>query len=147
MNGNTAEDFTLKDQEGNEFNLYKNLDKKVLLVFFPKDDSTVCTKQLLNYSRFINEFEKLGVKVIGVNTGDCSSHKHFCKSKGIEIKLLCDETKTISKRFSALNLFGINKRKVVLIGTDRKIIIEKSTLPINYLNAERLLEFIKAGVK
>ena len=46
MLNETAPNFRLKDQNGNEFELYNNLDQKVLLVFYPKDNSPVCTKQL-----------------------------------------------------------------------------------------------------
>ncbi len=143
MIGDIAEDFTLKDQDDNEFNLYRNLDKKILLVFYPKDDSPVCTKQLTNYNSFKSEFEKLGIIMIGINTGSCKSHKNFCTAVGEGIRLLCDETKNISKKFSALNLFGMNKRKLVLIGTDRKVIFEKSVFPIMYIDAEKIFEMIK----
>lgn len=142
-NGSFAEDFTLIDQEGNEFNLFKNLDKKVLLVFYPKDDSPVCTKQLINYNRYIEDFNKLNIKVIGINSGSCNEHKQFCKVIGENIRLLCDDTKSISKKFGALNIFGINKRKLILVGTDKKIIFEKSTLPVKYFKAEQVLKLIK----
>ena len=51
MVGAIVENFSLKDQEGNTFNLYENLDESILLVFYPKDDSPVCTKQLTNYQK------------------------------------------------------------------------------------------------
>ena len=142
MIGNIAEDFTLKDQDGKEFNLYRNLDKKILLVFYPKDDSPVCTRQLVNYNIFKSEFEKLGIIVVGINTGSCTSHKDFCAAIGKGIRLLCDETKYVSKKYSALNFLGINKRKLVLIGADRKIIFEKSIFPVIYIDAEKIFEMI-----
>ena len=145
MIGDVVDDFTLKDQDGKEFNLFRNLDKKVLLVFYPKDDSPVCTRQLLNYNRFESEFEKLNISVIGINTGSCKSHQNFCNSIGDSIRLLCDETKSVSKMFSAINIFGINKRKLILIGTDKRIIFEKSTFPTQYIDAEKIIRMIREG--
>ncbi len=142
MVGDVVDNFTLKDQDGRDFNLYDNLDKNLLLVFYPKDDSPVCTRQLRNYNRFIGEFEKLHVKVVGINSGSCKSHKKFCNTVGDKIKLLCDETKSVSRKFSALNFLGMNKRKLVLIGSDKRIIFEKNVIAIRYIDAERIFKMI-----
>ena len=48
-----AENFKLRDQNGLEFQLYDNLDKRNLLVFYPNDDTPVCTRQLLNYNNYL----------------------------------------------------------------------------------------------
>ena len=53
-----APDFTLLDQYGNEFKLSDNLNKKILLVFYPKDGSPVCTKQLCDYNENLENFLK-----------------------------------------------------------------------------------------
>ena len=53
--------------------------------------------------------------------------------------MLCDETKEISRRFNALNLFGVNKRKLILIGIDKKILFEKSSVPVLYFNTDRII--------
>ena len=58
MVGNIVENFILKDQNGNDFNLYENLYRIILLVFYPKDNSPVCTRQLTNYNLNKAEFEK-----------------------------------------------------------------------------------------
>jgi peroxiredoxin Q/BCP len=50
MVGDIARDFTLNDQSGLAFNLYSNLSRKLLLVFYPKDNTPVCSKQLTDYS-------------------------------------------------------------------------------------------------
>ena len=78
MVGEVAKNFSLKDQDGNTFNLYKNLDESILLVFYPKDDSPVCTKQLSNYQIEHQLLKKSGIKVVGINTNSEKSHKSFC---------------------------------------------------------------------
>lgn len=143
MIGETVENFILKDQMGNDFNLYENLDKKVLLVFYPKDNSPVCSRQLSNYSNNKKTFEDYDIKVAGINIESGQSHISFCNSLGIDMPMLSDETKDISKKFNALSLLGMNKRKLVLIGRDKKILFEKSSIPVFYFSTDKIIEMLK----
>ncbi len=138
-----AGNFTLKDQFGNEFELYKNLDKKILLVFYPKDESPVCSRQLNNYQVNVGLFEKEGILPVGINIESVDSHKSFCNFKSIEFPLLSDEDKTVSRQFNALNFLAINKRKLVLINTSAEIVYEKTTPSFFYTTAEKILEDIR----
>ena len=139
MVGDIAKNFSLKDQNGNEFELYKNLDKKILLVFYPRDDSPVCTMQLTNYEQYLTEFEKNNIKVVGINTAASDSHFSFCNKLRLNFPVLSDISKQISNNYKALNLLGINKRKLVLIDTNRRIIFEKAILPFYYLKAGQII--------
>lgn len=143
MVGEIAENFTLKDQYGNIFNLYENLDENNLLVFYPKDDSPVCSMQLSNYQKEHQLLKKSGIKVIGINTNSEESHKSFCNKLSLQFPLLSDKTKNVSKLFNALNIFGINKRKLVLINRNKKIEFEKTVLPNRYLPASIIIKLVK----
>ncbi len=138
-----VENFKLMDQSNNEFDLYKNLDTDVLLVFYPKDNTTVCTKQLVNYSVNQEELKRYGVKIIGVNIDPVDSHNLFCKNNDISFPVLSDPAKIVSTQFEALNIMGLNKRKLVLIGKDKKIKFIKSTLPIFFLDANQILNELR----
>ena len=138
--GEIVEDFTLKDQHGNDFHLYDNLDRMVLLVFYPKDNSPVCTRQLKNYNLNLAEFEKSGIQVIGINPESYKSHLSFCNSFGTGIKILSDGKKEIVKRFDALNIFGITKRKLILIGKGKRILFEKTTPSFMYYNTGKVIK-------
>ena len=83
MIGEEVENFRLKDQYGNLFDLYDNLDTNVLLVFYPKDNSRICSKQLQNYQIREDLFLKKGIKVIGINIESIKSHKIFCDNKDL----------------------------------------------------------------
>ena len=144
MEGEIAPNFNLKDQNGNEFELYKNLDKKILLVFYPKDNSPVCTKQLANYNKNFSEFNKLAIKIVGINTDDREAHSSFCDSLKLRFQLLSDVDKNVSKLYNAINVFGINKRKLILIDTDKKIIFERTTMSFYFMNSSRILKKVKA---
>lgn len=144
MEGETAPNFTLKDQDGNEFELYNNLDTKILLVFYPKDNSPVCTKQLTNYNKNISDFIKLDIKIVGINIDNTEAHSSFCDNLMLRFPLLSDADKNVSKLYNAINIFGINKRKLILIDTDKKIIFERTTLSFYFMNSRRILRKVKA---
>lgn len=141
--GETAENFSLIDQHGNNFILYENLDKMVLLVFYPHDNSPVCTRQLKNYNLNKAKFEKYGIRIIGVNPGSYSSHLSFCSSFGANIRILSDDKKDIAKRYYAINFLGITKRKIVLIGKDKKVLFQKTTPSFVYLKTSSILSSLK----
>ncbi len=143
MVGEVAKNFSLNDQDGKTFNLYENLDESVLLVFYPKDDSPVCTKQLSNYQEELQLLKNSGIKVVGINTNSEKSHKSFCNKLSLGFPLLADKSKIVSRQFNALNIFGINKRKLVLINRNRTIEFEKSVLPNRYISASQILKLSK----
>ena len=82
-------------------------------------------------------------KVIGINIAGVSEHKSYCEQKGFKFPLLSDLDKTVSSRFDALNLLGQNKRKLVLIGTDKKVLYEKTVLSFLYMNSDQILKSLK----
>jgi len=142
MEGDIAEDFILKDQFGKEFVLYENLQTKILLVFYPKDDTFICSRQLKDYSNNIEIFNKSNIKVVAINPGSTDSHANFCSKLNLKINLLSDINKTVCIKFNAVNAFGAIKRKLVLIGTDKNILFEKSFFSLLYFNTERVLKEI-----
>ena len=141
--GDFVSNFILKNENGNEFDLYKNLDKKVLLAFYPKDDSQVCSTQLSNYNQSLDDFIKHGVRVVGISTDSVESHSNFCSKLKLNFPLLADADKTVSKQFNALNFLGMSKRLLVLIGTDKKVLWTDSTLSFTYIKTEEILEKVK----
>jgi peroxiredoxin len=138
--GDVAQNFILKDENRNDFELYKNLDKKILLAFYPKDDTLVCSTQLSDYNRNIDEFIKNDIRVVGISTNSVKSHSNFCNKLKLSFPLLADTTKTVSKQFNAINLFGIRKRLLVLIGTDKTILWTDSTLTVTYIKTGEILK-------
>ena len=143
--GDIVSNFVLKDENGNNFDLYKNLDKKVLLAFYPKDDTLVCSTQLSDYNKNLNDFIKNGVRVVGISTDSIESHSNFCNKLKLNFPLLADVDKTVSKQFDAVNFLGMNKRLLVLIGTDKKILWIDSTMLFTYIKTEKILEKVNSA--
>jgi peroxiredoxin len=142
--GERVPNFILKDESGNEFELYKNLDKNILLAFYPKDNTPVCSAQLTDYNNNLNDFVQNGIRVIGISTDSVESHSAFCKKLKLNFPLLADVKKEVSKQFNATNFLGMNKRLLILIGTDKKVIWTDSTLSVTYVNAGEIIK--KAGL-
>lgn len=142
--GDLAPNFVLKNEKEEDFELYKNLDKLLLLAFYPKDDTLVCSTQLAEYNDNLNEFIKNGINVVGISTDSVKSHSNFCNKLNLNFPLLADEEKKVSKQFNVINFLGINKRILILIGTDKRILWTDSTFPATYVKASEILEKVKA---
>jgi len=141
--GEIAEDFTLVDQSGNYFNLYQSLEKKILLIFYPKDDSPVCTIQLSDYQANKNEFLKLGIILVGINNDSEGSHLKFANKCSLDFPVLSDRDKKVCRKFRAVNLFGRIKRKLVLIGESKKILFEDEVFSFRYRTSGKLKALLK----
>jgi peroxiredoxin Q/BCP len=137
--GMEVENFQLIDQFNNKFDLYENLDQDILLVFYPKDNTPVCTKQLVDYSLNQEELKKFGIKIVGINIDPVESHRSFCAKNKIDYPVLSDPEKKVSKYFDAINPINQNKRKLVLIGKDKKVKFERSSLPMFFVDTRQLL--------
>jgi thioredoxin-dependent peroxiredoxin len=141
--GDIAPNFILKDETGKDFELYKNLDSQVLLVFYPKDDTPVCSTQLAEYNDNLDELIQNGIKVVGINADTIQSHLEFCTKLNIKFPLLADQDKKVSQQYDAINFLGMNKRLLVIIGTDSKVLWTASTFPITFIKSKEIVEKVK----
>ncbi len=135
-----AENFILKDQRGEDFELYNNLDHYILLVFYPKDNSRVCSAQLDNYQKNIKMFEQAGIRPVGINIESASSHKSFCGNMNIQFTMLSDPGKKVSRSYNALNFLAINRRKLVLISPTGEVVYERNIPSFRYDSTHKILD-------
>src|SRR3989344_3777647 len=99
--GYKAPGFTLPDQNGKEHTLSDYRGLKVLLYFYPKDDTPGCTKEACTIRDSFKDFEKLGIVVLGVSTDSVKSHKKFAGKYKLPFILLADEGKVVVKKYGA----------------------------------------------
>ncbi|TLU83298.1 MAG: peroxiredoxin [Chlorobium sp.] len=138
--GSKAPDFTLPDSEGKMVSLSEYAGKRVLLVFYPGDDTPVCTSQLCSYRDNYNEFTKRDISILGISLNTVESHKQFGEKNALPFTLLSDSGKTVSKLYDALDFLGMSKRAYVFIdetGTVR--LAFNDLLPIFYQETRDLL--------
>ena len=90
-----APNFKLLDQDGNKKSLSDYSGQWILLYFYPKDMTPGCTTEAQCFRDRINDFQKLGVQVIGVSCDSVASHKKFATKHSLNFPLLADTEKTV----------------------------------------------------
>lgn len=148
--GETAPDFSLKDQDGNDFQLADHIGKQNIVIFFyPKDESPVCTKEACAFRDAYAKYKDANALVIGINNGTIESHKAFQTKEHLPFPLLSDTDNQV------LNMFGVKEqafgemkvsgRETFVIGKDGKIVYsfrdfmkgdEHSKQVLTYLNSK-----------
>lgn len=89
--GQAAPDFDLPDADLRKFSLSDQRGKHhVVLYFYPKDDTSGCTLEALEFTQLADDFERAGCVVLGVSRDDCSSHAAFRDKHGLAVQLLAD---------------------------------------------------------
>ena len=89
--GTKAPAFSLADQNGTIHTLEEYKGKKVILYFYPKDNTAGCTKQACSYSANLPHFQEKGVEVIGISKDSVASHRRFEERQNLTITILSDE--------------------------------------------------------
>ena len=97
--GQKAPDFTVMDDSGNKVKLSSFKGKKVVLYFYPKDDTPGCTKEACNFRDGIKEIQKQGAVVLGVSADSVDSHKKFKEKFDLNFPLLADTDKKIIEAY------------------------------------------------
>jgi thioredoxin-dependent peroxiredoxin len=97
--GDKAPDFESKDQNGNQIRLSDFKGKKVILYFYPKDDTPGCTAQACNLRDNEMSLKKAGCQVVGVSSDPEKSHKKFVEKYSLPFPLVADTEKTINEAY------------------------------------------------
>ena len=121
--GDTAPDFDGVDQNGQRQTLSDLVkESAVVLYFYPKDFTPVCTAQACLFRDSREELAREGVKVVGVSADDTASHGEFAKKHSVGFPLLSDPDKRIQKAYEARQVLGLfPKRVTYLIDRNKKI--------------------------
>jgi len=115
--GEQAPDFELPGTEGT-FKLSEHRGERVVLLFYPGDNTMVCTKQFCSYRDRADDFAALDATVVGISSQDLASHEGFIAKHGLNVPLLSDVDRQVSIGYSAFSpRLGI-KRAVVVIDED-----------------------------
>lgn len=125
--GDRAPDFTLKDENGDDWSLRERAGRAVVvLLFYPGDDTPVCTRQLCSVRDRWADYQTTGAETIGISTDSARSHKAFADKYGLTLKLLADERGEVVEKYGMKSwLPGRAARGVVVIGRDGRIAYHK----------------------
>ena len=105
--GDQAPSFTLPNQDGDTVSLNDFAGKWLVLYFYPKDDTSGCTKEACDFTDELDNFTSLNAAVLGISKDDPQSHRKFIHKYDLGIDLLSDPEKTVHKAYGA---WGIKKQ-------------------------------------
>ena len=149
--GTKAPAFTLPDKDGNPVSLSDFAGKKVVLYFYPKDNTPGCTRQACAFAAAYGEFQRLGVPVIGVSKDSAASHQKFADKYGLPFILLSDPELTAIQAYGVWQekkLYGKVSMGVVRTTyiIDENGVIEKVMPKVKPdTNAAEILDYLKSG--
>ena len=113
--GETAPEFTLPGTGGVSYSLSNYRGQPVVIVFYPGDDSPVCTKQMNSYNNELSAFEGVGAQVLAISAQDIESHESFASKYGFKFPLLADTDKTVAAAYGTVGPLGFPRRSVFVV--------------------------------
>jgi len=147
--GDTVEDFTLPDQDGNPITLSALAGKPVVLFFYPRADTPGCTIEACGFRDHFAKLKKAGVVVLGISRDTVKAQKKFADKYDLKYPLLADSEMELIKRFDLLKekkmygkpVTGV-ERTTLVIGPDQKLLhIFSNVKPEGH--AEEVLALLK----
>lgn len=113
--GDKAPDFTLPGTGGRSYSMADFAGKPLVLVFYPGDDTPVCTKQLNAYNDGLEQFTDLDAQIVGVSAQSVTSKDDFSGKHGFDFPLLADIDKSVAAAYGTLGPIGFPRRSVFII--------------------------------
>lgn len=108
--------FSLKDQDGNEFNIKDHLGSPMVIYFYPKDDTPGCTREACSFRDQYEDFSSVGVSVIGISEDTPEDHRKFIDKYGLPFTLLSDVDNQVRNLFGVpSSLFGMVPGRVTYV--------------------------------
>ena len=144
--GDKAPDFNLEGTGGRSYSLGEYLGQPIVLVFYPGDNTPVCTKQLAAYTDDIGAFTALGCQLLAISPQSVESHERFSTKHHYAFPLLADTDKKVFERYGALGPIGFPRRSVFVI--DREGVIRyahRAIAGLTFRPASELVDAVRAA--
>lgn len=146
--GTKAPDFTLNNQDGNEVSLHDFLGKKVILYFYPKDNTSGCTKQACAFGELYPQIKDKDAIILGVSKDSVASHKKFQEKYNLPFTLLSDADHAVNEAYDVWKEKSMYGKKYW--GTERSTyLIDENGIIVQALkkvkpadNPAQMLEFL-----
>ena len=145
--GEAAPDFTLPGTGGRAYSLSEFRGRLVVLVFYPADDTPVCTTQLVSYNADLEQFAGLGADVLAVSPQDVESHERFRARHGLAFPLLSDTDKEVGRSYGVVGPLGFYKRSVFVVDGEGVIrYAHRSGHGLTYRPTEELVRAVESAL-
>jgi peroxiredoxin Q/BCP len=150
MLGKPVPDFSLPSTGGATFRLSEARGSKLVLYFYPKDNTPGCTLEGADFRDRHKEFKRAGCEVFGVSRDSLASHEKFKDKMKFPFELLSDEDEAVCKQFGVMKMKNMYGRKVRGIERSTFVVDDKGVLAREWRgvrvpgHAEEVLNFVKA---
>ena len=146
--GDQAPDFELPGTGSAQYRLSSFRGRVVVIVFYPGDNTAVCTRQLNSYNQGLGEFEKLGAQVLAISAQDLDSHEEFSCKHNFGFPLLADTDKSVARQYGVLGPMGFPRRSVFVIDANGRISYAHRALAgLTYRPVEELVSAIQKAAE
>lgn len=147
--GEKAPDFTLKDLSGDDWSLRDHAGKIVVLLFYPGDNTPVCTAQLCSVRDNWSDYQATGAEVVGISTDSAVSHKSFADKYSLTLNLLADEKGEVVEKYGMRSwLPGRSARGVVVVDKNGAVAYHKvQSLSLFKPSDDEVLDAIRQAEK
>ena len=144
--GETAPDFTLPGTGGRNYSLSAYRGQPGVWVFYPGDDSPVCTKQLNSYNNELSAFDNVGAQVLAISAQDLDSHEGFASKHGFKFPLLADTDKAVANLYGTVGPLGFPRRSVFVIDAQGIVrYAHKAIAGLTFRPVEELVTAVEAA--
>jgi peroxiredoxin Q/BCP len=142
-----APDFTLKDERGGDWRLSRQRGRTVVLLFYPKDETPVCTKQLCSVRDNWDLYRETGAEVAAISTDTVESHRRFAENRKLPMRLLSDPHGEISKLYGASSWLPGRAARAVVVVDANGVVRHLKVQPLSIFRPrdEEVIEAIKAA--
>ena len=146
--GDNAPDFSLPGTGGVTYSLSQFRGQPVVVVFYPGDDTPVCTKQLNSYNDELDAFNGVGAQVLAISAQDISSHEAFAERHGFRFPLLADTDKKVAEAYGTVGPLGFPRRSVFVVNADGAITYaHRAIAGLTFRPVEELVAAVAAAGK
>jgi peroxiredoxin Q/BCP len=125
-----APDFALRDGNGADWRLSDHRGKVVVLLFYPGDETPVCTRQMCSLRDRWNDYLATGAEVVGISSDSVESHKNFAAHHKLPLRLLSDSDGAVSRLYGARSLLPGRVARSVFVIDANGIISHRDVRPI-----------------
>jgi thioredoxin-dependent peroxiredoxin len=141
--GDKAPEFTLQGTGSRSYSLSEFRGKPVVVVFYPGDDTPVCTKQLNTYNNELDQFEGVGAQVLAISAQDLDSHEKFSGKHGFQFPLLSDPDKAVASAYGTVGPLGFPRRSVFVVNAEGTITYaHRAIAGLTYRPVSELIEAV-----
>ena len=128
--GTAAPDFTLSDGEGNPWTLSQQRGKVVVLLFYPGDETPICTRQMCSVRDRWDDYVATGAEVVGISTDSVASHQKFASNHELPLRLLSDADQSVANSYGARSLIPGKVARSVFVIDANGIIRHRKVQPL-----------------